>query len=475
MSIRITQGTMFSRAVADVQRGLQRTSLLQQQIATGRRVLRPSDDPVAMLQITPLRGDIARLEQLRDNTFLARETLDTTASSLEDASEVMQRARELTMQASNGTLSQSDRASIAAELDQLLGQMLGVANSKRGDRYLFGGTADDGPPFELVQHNGRSTVAYRGNRETLGIDVAPGVKTNLNIPGDTVFQARDRGATTLTPLPDTTATGAQPVLGGSNAIGFQRLDVTWGGLTADRPPTVTAGNGATTALGPLSYAFDTVAGTLSVGGGAPVPIPVSNGTFTTADGRTISLTVTGAPPTTSGSFTSVARLSTDGGESVVVVDDFTQPTATVVSALDGLTLYVDPRGITHTGAEEVRHEGTFDAFTTLISLRDLLRNDNGLPDADVQSRLSGMLSEIDGALDAVLDGTREVGFRSASMEALRNRVEDLSSSRQDTLSRLEDTDITEAILRLQQQDISYQAALQISARVVQTNLTGFLR
>lgn len=82
MSFRITQGTMFNRAVNDVQRGLQRTSLLQQQIASGRRVQRPSDDPVAMLQITPLRGDLARLERLRDNTFLARETLDLTAGQL---------------------------------------------------------------------------------------------------------------------------------------------------------------------------------------------------------------------------------------------------------------------------------------------------------------------------------------------------------------------------------------------------------
>ena len=104
-----------------------------------------------------------------------------------------------------------------------------------------------------------------------------------------------------------------------------------------------------------------------------------------------------------------------------------------------------------------------------------MRNDNGLPSGDVQSRLSGMLAEIDGALDAVLDGTREVGFRSASMDALRNRVEDLSAASQDSLSRLQDTDVTEAILRLQQQDISYQAALQISARMVQTNLNGFLR
>jgi flagellin-like hook-associated protein FlgL len=475
MSFRITQGTMFNRAVADVQRGLQRTSLLQQQIASGRRVQRPSDDPVAMLQITPLRGDIARLEQMRDNTFMARETLDLSASSLEDASEIMQRARELTMQASNGTLSSSDRASIAAELDQLLGQLLGVANSKRGDRHLFGGTDDGSQPFELVERDGRTTVFYRGNRETLAIDVAPGVQTSLNVPGEDVFQARNRGATTITPMPGTTATGVLPVSAGSSAIGFQRLDVTWGGLTADRPTTFAAGNGTTTALGPLGYDFDPVAGTLSIAGGPPVGIPVSNGTFTTGDGRTISLTVSGAPPVPSGTFTSAARLSTDGNDTVAIVDDFSQPVATVRSALDGLTLYVDPRNITRTGVEEVKHEGTFDAFTTLISLRDLMRNDNGMPDADVQSRLSGMLAEVDGALDAVLDGTREVGFRSASMEALRNRVEDLSSASQDRLSQLEDTDVTEAILRLQQQDISYQAALQISARMVQTNLNGFLR
>jgi flagellar hook-associated protein 3 FlgL len=475
MSFRITQGTMFNRAVNDVQRGLQRTSLLQQQIASGRRVQRPSDDPVAMLQITPLRGDLARRERLRDNTFLARETLDLTAGQLEDASEVMQRARELTMQASNGTLSASDRASVAAELDQLIGQLLGVANGKRGDRYLFGGTDDARQPFELVERNGRTTVAYRGNREALAVDVAPGVQTNLNIPGDTVFQARNRGATTITPLPGVTATGVQPVVAGSSAVGFQRLDVTWGGLTADRPTTFAAGNGTTTALGPLGYDFDPIAGTLSIGGGLGVPIPVTNGTFTTADGRTISLTVSGPPPAPNGMFTSAARLSTDGNESVAIVSDFSQPVATVRSALDGLTLYVDPRGITRTGAEEVKHEGTFDAFTTLISLRDLMRNDNGLPSGDVQSRLSGMLSEVDGALDAVLDGTREVGFRSASMDALRNRVEDLSAASQDSLSRLQDTDVTEAILRLQQQDISYQAALQISARMVQTNLNGFLR
>ncbi|MBM3973681.1 MAG: flagellar hook-associated protein 3 [Planctomycetes bacterium] len=475
MSVRITQGMMFSRALADVQRGLARSSVLQQQIATGRRVLRPSDDPAATLQMAPLRSDIADLRRMSENVSLARETLNTGASALEDASTLFQRVRELTTQASNGTLSQGDRASIAAEVDQLLGQLVGIANSKRGGRYLFGGTDDDQPPFESVTVGGRTSVRYRGNRETLSINVAPGVQTELNVAGDRVFLARNRGSMLITPMPGTTATGVLGTTGGSTAVGRQRLEVTWGGLTNDRPATVSAGNGATTALGQLSYAFDPVAGTLSIGGGAAVGIPVTNGTFTTADDRTISLTVTGVPATLTGTFTSAARLSTDGGVSFTTVTDFSLSAVAVRSATDNSTTYFDARGITRTGVEEIEHVGTFDAFTTLTTLRDLLRNDEGLADGEVQARVSRMLDAVDGAHEAVLNGLREIGFRSSSMDALKNRVEDLQASRQESLSRLEDTDITSAILEMQQQDMSYQAALQISARVIQNSLMGFLR
>src|SRR5688572_24025678 len=105
MSMRITQGLLYSRALNDVQRGLFRYSQLQQEVASGRRISRPSDDPAAALRVLPLRSDIRNLEQLSGNVSLARETLDTSTASLEDASTLMQRVRELTTQASNGTMS----------------------------------------------------------------------------------------------------------------------------------------------------------------------------------------------------------------------------------------------------------------------------------------------------------------------------------------------------------------------------------
>ena len=86
-----------------------------------------------------------------------------------------------------------------------------------------------------------------------------------------------------------------------------------------------------------------------------------------------------------------------------------------------------------------------------------------------------MLTEIDGAHDAVLAGLRELGFRSSSMQILGNRVAGLELSRQESLSALQDTDMSQAILDMQRHELGYQAALQVSARVIQTSLQNYLR
>jgi len=473
MSFRITQGMLYSRALSDVQSGLYRYSRLQQEVATGRRVNVPSDDPAAALRILPLRSDQRNLQQLEDNVSLARETLNIAAASLEDASSAMARVRELVTQASNGTISEGDRASIAAEVDQLLGQMAGIANSRRGDRYLFGGTENSAPPFELRQVGSRTRPIYNGNRDSLEIDVAPGTRTALNIPGESIFMGRDRGATTFKAAFGSAATGAAPVGVGDTAVGFAQLDVSFGGLAAGGPAEITEGTGATDALGVLDYSFS--GGALSIGGGPAVPIPATDQVFQTSDGRSITLTVSGAPTPPTGQITAIANLSIDGGQTVRQVDDFIDQSWPVVHGDDGSVLYVNGQNITRAGVEEVRFEGTFDVFTTLTELRDLLNNEADLPEGEVRDRVASLIPEVDAAHDSILDGLRELGFRSSSMDVLQNRVQGLRISNAESLSRIEDTDIAESILELQRQDLSYQTALQVSARVLQTSLQGFLR
>jgi flagellar hook-associated protein 3 FlgL len=474
MSIRITQGMLYSRALIDVQNGLSKFSRLQQEVATGRRINRPSDDPAAALRILPLRNDLRDLEQLGSNVSLARETLNTGAASLEDGSSLMQRVRELTTQAANGTLSAGDRDSIGSEIDQLLNQLVGIGNSRRGDKYLFGGTANGTAPFEVVTDGGGTRVVYRGNRENLDVEVAPGVRTALNVPGDDIFQQRDRGATTFTAAVGSSTTGALPTGAGDTGVGFGSLSVTFGGLGSGVPSTITAGTGASTAVGPLAFEFTTAPDTLGIAGGTKLPIPVTNGTFTTADGRTISLTVSGVPAALTGTFNANANLSLDGGETVVTVSDFSSSSVQVRNSYDDTVLNVDVRTMARTGTEDVKFEGTFDAFTTLVTLRNLLRNEETLPDNVVRDRIAQMLTEVDSAHDAILDGVRELGFRSSSMDILSNRVEGLRVARTESLSLVQDTDIAEAILDLQRQDLSYQAALQVTSRVIQTSLSSLL-
>lgn len=475
MSLRITQGMLYSRALADVQSGLYRYSRLQQEVASGRRINRPSDDPAGALRVLPLRNDLRDLEQLGNNVALARETLNTGAASLEEGSALMTRVRELTTQAANSTISSGDRASIAAEMDQLLDQLLSIANSQSGDSHLFGGTESDRAPFRLVTDAGGTRVVYEGNHDSLEVEVAPGISTALNVPGDAIFLQRSRGATTFSPATGTVATGAQPGGGGDTGIGFGQLRVTFAGLHTNAPSTVTAGSGATNAVGPLAYTFTAVPATLSVGGGPAQNLPITNGAFTTADGRTISLSVTGVPATTTGTFTAKAGLSVDGGATITEVTAFTSTGVQVANSYDGTVLNVGVASLTRTGAEDVKYAGTFDSFTTLIALRDLLHNTGNLPDEVARDRISQMLGEIDGAHEGVLDGVRELGFRSSSMDVLSNRVSGLAVSRSESLSRVQDTDLAESILALQRQELSYTAALQVSSRVIQTSLQSFLR
>jgi len=463
---RITQSMLYARALRDVQANLRGSQQLQEQVATGRRVNRPSDDPASMLRILPLRAELRQLEQLASNVQLARETTDLGASALEGASELMQRARELTLQANNGTTSVSDLVGLGERIDQLLGQLLGAANTSRAGRFLFGGTLTDAPPFVLEEAALGTRVRYAGNQETVHLDVAPGVETPLNAPGDDIFLRRDRGAVTFA----RGGTGARPGPDLSTGVGFGELRVSFAGL-ANAPAAIVAGNGSTDALGNLSY---TVSGsTLSIDGGPPLPIPATDQTFQTADGRRVNLTVTGVPAPPSGTFTSLGALSIDGGRSATVAD-FTTGTVQVRD-VDGTVLSVDVSGLTRTGTEDVTYGGSFDPFTLLIELRDALRDATAGNRDQTRDRLQRLLSEFDGAHGGILDGLATYGGRSEQMDAIGSRLGSLSISARESLSNVEDSDLTESIMRMTQQQVVYEASLSVSARIVQTSLLDYLR
>ncbi len=163
--------TGFYRNAIDTM--LQRQSAVaraQEQLATGQRVLRGADDPLAAGASVALDRSLAELERFGLNSNVLSNRLNLQESTLGEAGEAMHRLRELGVQAVNSVLSPSDRASISKEVEQIRERMLSLANSvDASGRYLFGGSQDDKKPF--IDNAG--AVTYLGDQVQRRIEVAP--------------------------------------------------------------------------------------------------------------------------------------------------------------------------------------------------------------------------------------------------------------------------------------------------------------
>src|SRR4029453_15748644 len=136
---------------------------LQNQIALGTRVKNPAGDPIAAVHIIELERAQAAAEQYGKNSTLAQNRLNLEEQSMSDVTNVLPRGRELIIQAGNvGSLSKSDRESIATELAARLDELQDIANRQDGNgEYLFSGYSTKTKPFD--GGNG-SQVSYIGDQ-----------------------------------------------------------------------------------------------------------------------------------------------------------------------------------------------------------------------------------------------------------------------------------------------------------------------
>ncbi len=469
---RIPSTAYHQRTLLDLRRAMSQQARLQRQLASGKRIERPSDDPVAAARILPLRTDLRALARMQDNAATARSVLDLGAGALDQISQAMTRVREITLQAANTGRSGDDRNTLAAEVEQLLDQLVSLADTQRGGRFLFGGSVDGTAPFVRRDgDDGRTRVIYQGDSRERLVEVGPGVRMAVNLAGDALFLGGEgRGATVYSG--DTGAAAGAPF---DTGVGTARLEIRFAGLQIAAGTTgLRPGTGVTTALGKLDYVFTAPDG-ISINGGPTTKILGGSQQFpvgTAGDEISLDLTLPISPAT--GTLRADADATIDGGETFTRID-FTDANVIVEDSLDGSRLHVDVSRLTRTGTEEITFEGTFDPFTALVTVRDILRGNGGADDEAVRARLSEIVGAIEQAHDRVLTGLQTLGARSQGLDLLDSRLETLKLSDEESLSRLEDTDYVETIAALELQNLAYQSALQASARALQTSLFDFLR
>jgi flagellar hook-associated protein 3 FlgL len=178
-------GAFFERSLG--QMAVLRASVegLQTQIATGIRIQRGSEDPVAASRLRALTRLEVRGQTEQENAARLGQDLTEAANQIEGVVSILQRARELAIAAGNDTVGENGRAAIADELEQMGEELFARANARSiTGAPLFAGTA--GAPAFLRAADG--TVSYNGNNQNGAVPVAPGTAIERGVTGAQLFQ-----------------------------------------------------------------------------------------------------------------------------------------------------------------------------------------------------------------------------------------------------------------------------------------------
>lgn len=184
MNNRISTGMMFNQSVSLMMAKQAKMSHLEQQIATGRRLVTAKDDPVASGSAVGLDRTLAALERMQLNAGNVQNRLGQQENALAQVGDMMGRITELTIYANNPALAPADKKSMVTEIEAIRGNLLALANSTDGTgRYLFGGTADGSPPFSQVD----GKVVYNGDQTQREVEVGPDTYVRDALPGSEIF------------------------------------------------------------------------------------------------------------------------------------------------------------------------------------------------------------------------------------------------------------------------------------------------
>lgn len=181
--MRVTQGMLATNSLRHLSQSYSNMGKYQDQLATGKKINRPSDDPVVAIKGMHYRTNLTEVEQYKRNLSEAYQWMESSESGIAHANEVVQRIRELVVQGQNGTNSPENLKAIGAEIGQLKEDLANVANTQVAGRYIFNGTQTDIAPITIEDGN----LSFNMNSDAFNVEVSNGVKLKVNINPTNVF------------------------------------------------------------------------------------------------------------------------------------------------------------------------------------------------------------------------------------------------------------------------------------------------
>ncbi len=390
---------------------------VQQQMATGKRLLTNADDPVGSARLLSLNEEVSRYDQYQRNTDLANGRLNVEETALEGIGEALQNARELIVQANNAPLNDNDRRDIATQIRQLHGQLLGLANTQDGNgEYLFAGFKSHTQPFVL---DGNNQAIYQGDQGQRLIKAGPSFDVPVSDSGAEIFQSamNGNGSFQVAATPTNTGNGTIDVGNVTDPAAFQS-NFTKSPYTIDfmvdnstTPPTTT----------------------FNIKGSDSNPPPGFTNPQPYKDGQAI---------TFAGLQTAITGTPANG-------DTFTIQPAT--------------------------HQ---DLFATLDKLATALETGADQPPANtaqLNQAMANGLAELDQGLDHLTGIRAKIGARMNALDDQQNVNGDFAVHLKQTISDIGDLDYAEAATRLSQETLILQAAQQSFIKIQGLSLFNYMR
>ncbi|CDZ78144.1 Hook-filament junction protein [Legionella massiliensis] len=380
-----------------------KTLKLQQQLSSQKKIQSPSDDPIAAAQIDMMKRRISDTENLQKNRDAAVGELSFEESVLANVINVLQRLRELQVQAGNTALSETDRTAMSEEAQNILGQLVDLGNTTDSNGYyLFSGSKTTTQPFTM----NAGQYIYNGDQTQRFQLISSGLQLPVNDNGSDIFMRIPNGNGTFTVGPTATINSGSAVADtGSvvNAAAYVKDDYTLSFALNSSNQLVVMVNGLAT--GPVIPPT-----------GLPNDAPLYQaGAAINFNG--IQLTITGTP----------------------------QP---------GDSFAINP----------TQNESIFSTAMRIVA--NLTQSFSTARDkALVQTENNQLMEQLDSALNNILNFRAQLGARLNQLDVADQINGDVIEISQETLSTLEDVDLAEAAVRLNLQQVYLQAAQQSFAKI----------
>jgi len=181
--MRVTNNVLINNIKNNLSRNIRAMEVIQNQLTSGRRITRPSEDPTGITESLRISSRLRENAGFKQNVQDALGWASFTDETLGGLNSALQRVYELTVEGANATYEKEERNAIAAEIEQIKSEIESIANTTFGDRYIFGGTNTKVKPYdEGTWHHNSASINY-------GIGV--GVEIPINRTAEEVFVQTD--------------------------------------------------------------------------------------------------------------------------------------------------------------------------------------------------------------------------------------------------------------------------------------------